>query len=412
MTVACRGASAARRTSPPRRAALLAIVVVAALLAACSTAPRLPVGEEQIAGAAPRGITQPVRFWGDSIGEESRDTILAVEVVRARQVHRERLASEEPLRETILALSGGGADGAFGAGLLAGWTARGDRPEFDVVSGVSTGAIIGLLAFLGPDYDTALERFYTTYATDDLFTASPFAALSGGPALLDASGFNAIVDAFIDDAVVARLAEEQAAGRILLIGTTNLDAARPVIWSVTDIAASGHPEAKALIRDVVRASAAIPAAMPPIVIPAVLPDGTRRDELHVDGGATQQVMLFSPELPIKEVDAVLGTEIERTIYIIVNNALSKPYAPVDLGVLSIAGKAVSSLIGGSGSGDLYKIYAIAERDEVDFNVTWVPKSFDREPEELFDPAYMRALYDLGFERGLAGDAWRSHPPFF
>ena len=362
--------------------------------------------------ARPYGIDAPIRYWGDSLGDDGRASILEVSVRRSRRLHGDAIAAGHRPSETLLALSGGGPDGAFGAGLLAGWRARGDRPRFDVISGVSTGAIIALLTLLGPDEEQALEQFYTGYRTADLFTPAPLAAIGGGSSLLDASRFNAIVDGFIDDDVVERIAAQFRAGRILLIGTTNLDAARPVIWNVTAVAASGHPRARDLIRDIVKASAAIPAVIPPVVIPVTLPDGATRDEVHVDGGATQQVMVFSPEIPIAEIDAAVGGRIDRTIYVIVNNALGKVYQPVGLDVLSIAGRAVSSLIGGSGAGDLYKIHALASRDGICFNATWIPQSFDLTPEELFDPVHMRAVYDLGYEIGLAGGAWRSHPPFF
>jgi len=311
-----------------------------------------------------------------------------------------------------VALSGGGADGAFGAGVLAGWTDHGDRPSFDVVTGVSTGAIIGLFAFLGPDYDDDLRRFYTEYSTEQLLEPSPLAALTGGSSLSDSAGYNALIDQTITQGLVDEIAREADAGRILLIGTTNLDFARPVIWNVTEIARSRHPDAITLIRDLVRASSAIPAVFPPVLIPTIGLDGTLRDELHVDGGATQQVMVFSPELPMKDIDRALGIEIDRKIYVLMNNKLEKSYEPVEIGVLSIAGKAVSSLIGGSGTGDVYKIFAIAERDGIELRLLWVPRSFDVEASEAFDPAYMTALYKLGRSLGAQGAPWRNTPPNF
>ncbi|MEO1274706.1 MAG: patatin-like phospholipase family protein [Pseudomonadota bacterium] len=388
------------------------LVLACLLLGACSVAPRAPIAEAEISTAAPYGIPGALREWGGGIDEARLLAVREEVMARARRMHATAIEEGTRPTETVLALSGGGADGAFGAGVLAGWGERGDRPEFDVVTGVSTGAIIGLFAFLGPDYDATLREFYTAYATDDLLEPAPFSALTGGSALSDTSLYNSLIERFIDEEIVAALAREAEAGRILLIGTTNLDAARPVIWDVTAVARSGHPEAITLIRDLVRASSAIPGLFPPVLIPSVTAAGERFDELHVDGGATEQVMLFSPAFSIKDVDRALGIEIDRTLYVIVNNTLEKPYEPVELGVLSIAGKAVSSLIGGSGSGDLYKLYAIAERDEVDFRVLWVPKSFDGVPEEPFDRAYMQSLYALGRELGAAGAPWRPHPPNF
>lgn len=211
---------------------------------------------------------------------------------------------------------------------------------------------------------------------------------------------------------MAEVAEAYREGRVLLIGTTNLDAARPVTWNMGAIASSGHPDALTLMRDVIQASSAIPAAFPPLLIP-VEADGRVYDEMHVDGGATQQVALFSPQIPIGRIDREVGLDVERDIYVVINNKLQKPYDPVRPRVLSIAATAVSSLLSGSGSGDVYRIFSIAQRDDIDMRVTWIPQDFDKEPESVFDPVYMRALYDLGYEVGLRGpEAWPETPPDF
>ncbi|MEM6624132.1 MAG: patatin-like phospholipase family protein [Pseudomonadota bacterium] len=391
-----------------RLAAVLAVI----LLTACTNISRTPASPDDIDTSAPYGIPGVLRVWGDAVAVDQLDAIRRSLIVRAQKLHAAELEAGLPITETILALSGGGADGAFGAGILAGWTEHGDRPAFDVVSGVSTGAIIGLFAFLGPEYDDDLRRFYTEYSTDQLLEPSPLAALTGGASLSDSAGYNALIDETITPDLVDAIARQADAGRILLIGTTNLDYARPVIWNVTEIARSRHPAAITLIRDLIRASSAIPALFPPVLIPTISPDGEVRDELHVDGGATQQVMVFSPELPIKDVDRALGAEIDRTIFVIMNNKLEKSYEPVDVGVLSIASKAVSSLIGGSGTGDVYKIYAIAVRDGIDLRLLWVPRSFDVEAAEPFDPAYMTALYTLGRSLGAEGAPWQDRPPNF
>ncbi|MEM9097368.1 MAG: patatin-like phospholipase family protein [Pseudomonadota bacterium] len=390
----------------------LHVLLALLLVSACASETRLPTEAGDIATASPYGIPGVLRVWGDDISNERLEDLKTSLIQRAENMHGDQISSGEPVTETVLALSGGGADGAFGAGVLAGWTERGDRPAFDVVSGVSTGAIIALFAFLGPEYDDDLRRFYTEYSTDQLLEPSPFSALTGGSSLSDTSGYNALIDETIDDEIVESLALEAEKGRILLIGTTNLDFARPVIWNVTQIARSRHPNAVTLIRDLVRASSAIPAVFPPVLIPTETQDGEIRDELHVDGGATQQVMVFSPELPITIVDQALGTSIDRKLYVIVNNSLEKAYEPVDLGVLSIAGKAVSSLIGGSGTGDLYQIYAVTVRDDIDFNVLWVPKDFSHPETEAFDPVYMSALYSEGRKIGAGENSWQNRPPNF
>ncbi|MEO0957276.1 MAG: patatin-like phospholipase family protein [Pseudomonadota bacterium] len=397
-------ASKVRRALRVGVAAFLVTVV-----AGCTTViARFPVPEEDVVDAKPYGIEGGfVRSYGDNLGEELRSTILRERVDRAEALSEAGKAG--PIKISSIAFSGGGPDGAFGAGLLAGWTERGDRPTFGFVSGVSTGAILALYAYLGPKYDQALKEIYTSYETDDLVTPTIFAGLTGGTALLSTAGYRALIEQYITPEVVSELADAHRDGRILLIGTTNIDASRPVVWNVGQIAASGHPDARRLIHDIVQASSAIPAAFPPVLIPVVAADGRRYDEMHVDGGATQQVILYSPEFSTRALDEATGLDIDREVFVVINNKLRKPYDPVRPRIFSIAGRAASSLIGGSGTGDIYRIFTVAQRDGIDFNVLAIPTDFDQEAESLFDPVYMQALYDLGFEHGEAGDRWSPHP---
>ena len=395
-----------------RATALLMLVV----LAACTTVlPRSPAPAELATVALPHGIVPEVgllREWGDVIDPALRPRIVEFRANQLRATHADAIAAGRPIRETALLLSGGGPDGAFGAGLLVGWTARGDRPEFDLVTGVSTGAIIALFAFLGPEFDQQLTEIYTTYRTEQLLTRTIFAGLTGGTAITDTRGYRALIERYIDDAVMERLAQEAERGRVLLIGTTNLDAARPVIWNISAIARTRHPSARRLVHDVIQASSAIPAAFPPVIIPVETRDGRRYDEMHVDGGATQQIIFFSPSVPLSDVDAALGVRVDRTIYAIVNNKLTKPYVPVRPRLASIAAASASSLIGGSSGGDLYRIFAMADRDDMTLNIVGIPVEFEAEAAEPFDPVYMQALFDLGFQMGLVGGHWLPHPPDF
>ena len=392
----------------------LALGLLLASLGACTTIlARNAIPQADIDSAMPYGIdTGTVRVWGDEIKQDEVDNIVRRRALALGKLHAAQIARGEPIKETVLALSGGGADGAFGAGLLKGWSDRGDRPEFTVVTGISTGAVLAVFAFLGPDYDDEMEEVYTTYKTDQLITRTIFSALTGGSAFTDTRRYRGLIEKYVDAEVIARIAEGHRQGRVLMIGTTNLDASRPVIWNISGIAASGHPDAPRLIHDVIQASSAIPAAFPPVLIPVETPDGKKYDEMHVDGGATQQVMFISPQVPMLEIDQGVGAHFDRTMYVVINNSLQKPYEPVRPRVLSIAEKAASSLIGGSGSGDIYKIFAIAERDHIDLNVIAIPPTWNMEASEPFDPVYMKALFDLGAEYGRAGDRWLPRPRDF
>lgn len=393
------------------RPTLLVPVILAALcLGSCATAvTRSPVAEEKLAIARPYGIdTTALRFYGDLITAEELEPGLKIQVQNFRERYAREIAAGRPIKADTLLLSGGGPDGAFGAGILNGWTQRGDRPTFQNVTGISTGAIIAPFAYLGSKYDPVIEEIYTAYDTDDFVRRNVIAGLFGGVALADTSGLRSLIERYADDALITEIAAEYQKGRLLLIGTTNIDASRPVLWNIGAIAASGHPDAKRLIHDVIQASAAIPVAFPPVLIP-VEADGKTYDEMHVDGGATQQVALFSPSVSLKEVDRRVGTRIDRTFYIIVNQKAEKPYEPVEPRVAEVAGASISSLIGGSGSGDIYKIFSIAQRDGAKLRVVAIPKDFDVEWDEPFDPQYMRALFDLGVEMGRRGDEWRTYP---
>ena len=380
---------------------------------ACTTVlSRSPAPDVALEDARPYGVDGDlIRTWGDTVSPETSSAIVAARVTALRRVHAADVAAGRPIESAMLALSGGGSDGAFGAGLLAGWTTRGDRPEFKVVTGVSTGAIIGLFAYLGSDYDAVLRDIYTNHGTRDLLTPAIFSGLLRGAAVTDTSGFRRLIERYVDDAVIRRIAEAHAAGRLLLIGTTNLDASRSVLWNVGEIASSGHPDAIRLIRRVIEASAAIPGAFEPVLIPVEI-DGRVFDELHVDGAASRQLLLHCAEFDPRLIDRALGTPLHRRLFVIFNNRLERAHAPVAPRIRPIMTSAISNLITNAGVGDLVTLHAIAERSGTDFNIISIPKAFDRAAGEPFDQAYMRALYDFGFAMGRDGTPWRRRPPGF
>jgi hypothetical protein len=203
------------------------------------------------------------------------------------------------------------------------------------------------------------------------------------------------------------IAAEYRKGRILLIGTTNLDARRPVIWNIGAIAESRQPGALDLVQDILLASAAIPAAFPPVMI-KVKANGKVYEEMHVDGGASAQVFLYPPSLDLRG----SGIKRDRRLYVIRNARLDPDWAQVERRTMSIAGRAISSLIQTQGVGDLYRIYLTAERDGLDFNLAFIPKSFTRTLTEPFESAYMNELFDLGYDLAASGYPWSKASPGF
>ena len=313
----------------------------------------------------------------------------------------------------LLAVSGGGDNGAFGAGLLCGWTAAGNRPSFKAVTGVSTGALIAPFAFLGTGYDDVLRQVYTSVKPTDISERRGFLAAIDNDGMADNRPLWGLISKFIDEKLLAKIAAEHARGRALLIGTTNLDARQPVIWNMGVIASSGSPVALDLFRRILLASAAIPGAFPPSMIPVEV-DGKPYEEMHVDGGASAQVFLYPPSLKsvAKSMGADLSRQRELHVYIIRNAELKATWEPVQRRTMNIAGRAIASLIHTQGIGDLYRIYVTAQRDGLDFNLAYIDSDFKYEgiKKEEFDTPYMQALFDYAFKLGKGGYPWKKTPP--
>ena len=195
----------------------------------------------------------------------------------------------------FLALSGGGDEGAFGAGVLCGWTAHGDRPQFKLVTGISTGALIAPFAFLGSSYDDTLRYLYTGITSKDIFRMKSLLTVLWRDAIADTKPLAKKLDQYVDEAMLAAVAAEHKKGRRLIIGTTQLDAQRLVLWNMGAIASSGDPEAIKLFRKILLTSASIPGAFPPQYI-RVEAGGKRYEEMHVDGGTTAEVVLYEAAL--------------------------------------------------------------------------------------------------------------------
>jgi hypothetical protein len=384
-------------------------VMLALALAGCATSLRNPVPPALESQASVVGMgSAPIRFWGDQLPPNA-DAIVKEKWAQVRAARPQLLANGHRPVVNFLALSGGGSDGAFGAGILAGWTASGKRPEFDLVTGVSTGALTAPFAFLGPRYDEALKQVFTESDSKDIAIAQPIRGLLGGDSLSSNAPLAKVIAHYVTDEFLREVAAEHLKGRRLLIGTTNLDAERPVIWDMGAIATSGRPEALELFRTVLLSSAAIPAVFPPGFI-KVDADGGLYDEMHVDGGATREVFLVPTQFMASRTDAQLGINPVRRAYIIRNGHVSPEYKPVKAKTLSIAGRAVSSLIKSQGVGDLYELFVFAKKNGMDYNLAYIPGDFIDTSTQAFDPVYMTKLYDLGFRLARAGYPWKKTPP--
>ncbi len=310
-----------------------------------------------------------------------------------------------------LAISGGGANGAYGAGLLYGWTETGERPEFSMVTGISTGALSAPFAYLGSDYDETLKEIYTTLTTKDVVKKRGLLASLFGDSLADTEALKHTIAKYITTEVIEAIGKEHIRGRKLFVGTVNLDAGRSVIWNLGAIANSNHPEKVTLIHEILRASSAIPIAFPPVIIQTEA-NGKQYDELHVDGGTGSQVFVYPAAVNWELIMEKLKVPGKPNVYVLRNSFIDPDPSGVKREILPIATKTIASLIRTQGIGDLYQIYVLCDRDGNEFNLAYIPSSFNEVPAEEFDPVYMTKLFELGREKAIKGYPWKKSPPGF
>jgi hypothetical protein len=385
------------------------VAIICLMICGCSAPVRNALPEKLVHSAHIPGIDNAYT-WGD---QEPLDLDLqqseALEVINRLVSEKGEDWLKEPLN--YLALSGGGPNGAYGAGILKGWSKAGTRPKFNVVTGVSTGAIIAPFAFLGSDYDKVLLEIYTQYRTKDAVRFRSLLGLLLGDSAADASGMRALIRKYIDAEVMQSVAKEYSNGRSLFIGTTNLDSGRPVSWDIGRIAASGAPHALSLIQDIILASASIPGVFPPVMIEYEA-NGLRYHEMHVDGGVTRQVFLFPGELRFQQLLQDLGLTGKQQLYIIYNGSPAHKREIVKQDIFAISTRSIRTLIKSQGVGDLYRMFLFAQKNDIAFSLTSIPPNFIEQSEEMFDRDYMQRLLDIGFQKGQQPDFWQHNPPEF
>lgn len=382
----------------------------AASLAACALPVRGPaVPSTDITQASVLGLPNE-RFF-PSHGTEA----MSAEIVAAVQRQQRLLglaADDLPPQMNILAVSGGGENGAFGAGLLCGWTEAGGRPSFQAVTGVSTGALTAPFAYLGPAYDAQLRAVYTGIKPADVLESrSLIMGALFSDAMADNSPLYQTISRYITPEMQAAIAKSYAEGRLLWIGTTDLDAQVPVVWNIGAIAASNHPRALDTIRRVLLASAAVPGAFPPTMIDVTV-NGAAYQEMHVDGGAFAQVFLYPTSLTrLRRERMRQGKRVpDVEAYVIRNARLDPDWAAVDRRTLGIAERAITTMISVSGQNDIRRIYTTTQADGVGYNLAYIGSDFTMVLPEPFHPGYMRALFDFGFQKARHGYDWAKQPP--
>jgi len=378
------------------------------LLVGCTSIKRQPVPINDLDRAIIPGMAG-VRDWGDEPSENFQNDLIQSE----RDAREANGSAPGTQPKSVLVLSGGGSNGAFGAGYLKGWSQAATRPTFKLVTGISTGALIAPYAFLGQEYDDELELAFTQITTGDIYRIrSPLTVLKKD-SLTRTDPLAARLEEVITDDMLRAIAAEHRRGRRLYVGTTNLDAQRLVVWNMGAIAASGRPGSLGLFRKVLLASASIPVAFPPVYIEVEV-DGRRYDEMHVDGGVISALFLWGAMVNIADARRKLGADPDQaaqfSIYIIRNGQVDAAPEQVEPRLIGIAQRSMITLLKAVAMGDLFRIWTLAERDGVDFNYVGIPPEHAEITSATFKPPDMRRLFELGRAMALEPDPWRKEPP--
>lgn len=369
-----------------RNAAVISPVLLA--IAGCTALPRTPYSASEAATSRVLDVNGLRRYTDEPISKFE-------------------VAKSGPAATTYLALSGGGADGAYGVGVLNGWTATGTRPTFSVVSGVSTGGLIAPFAFLGPQYDDVLRELYTSGIAESLLEDSNPLRVLFGSGLAGNTRLRELVARYIGTDLIQAVAREYAKGRRLLIVTTDLDTQRTVIWDMGRIATIGTADALNLFRDVMTASASIPMVFPPMLIEAEA-RGRPFQEMHVDGGVTAPVLTLPDMFLLQGRGLPKGQHLD--IFILINNKIERDFELVRNASLEVASRSIESMTKAQTRSIVFSTYKFAWHNHLGFHLSYIEREYPSSTSAGFDTAYMRALYQYGYEKAATGHAWSTTPP--
>ncbi len=376
-----------------RLASLCAYLAGGALLAACAGFPREPAPLAPYADAVPPGFPRTVRWVGEPTRREFKIQWESV------QGQIQKATQGKPVE--FLALSGGGVGGAFGAGVLVGWSRLGTRPQFHIVTGVSSGALIAPLAFLGPAWDPQLKDAFAGSATHGLLQSHWTGALFGA-SVFQGEPLRKLVDRFVTDELLRAIATESAKGRLLLVATTDLDRQRVVIWNMGVIAAQGGESTRKLFRDVLVASASVPGVFPPVMI-RVESSGRSFEEMHVDGSTT------APLLVATGIVAIVPDELEvlrgGNMYVVVNSKLRANEETTPVNTVSILKRSVGAALESNTRSAVELAYSFAQRHRMRLKVTEIPISYSFHGLLDLEPPTMKALFDYGVRCATEDRVW-------
>ena len=389
-----------------RSITVICVLSFAVALSGCATL-RHPVPQDLVLKAQ-IGKMDDIRVFVGETGTALQESLL--ESIKQEAPEDFPAGPDGVKHYSLLAISGGGAYGAYGAGLLKGWSEEGSRPVFKVVTGVSTGAIIAPFAFLGKEHDDHLEKIYTTMSTKDVMSSKGPLGVLFGDSLASNKPLAKTIACFADAKFLEKIAAEHRRGRRLLVGTCNIEAQKLVVWDMGAIACRGDVE---LFRKVILASAAIPVIFSPSIF-HVEADGRSYDEMHTDGGTLTQVFttykLLQGMAGAAKSMGIDPAKLKGKMYLIRNGSMAPRYREVKDDLASLANRCFDTIIDSQGVGDVYRIYVFTKQRGTDFNLAYIPPDFVDESKEMFDPMAMRKLFDRGYQDAVKGYKWHKEPP--
>jgi predicted acylesterase/phospholipase RssA len=367
-----------------------------AVLCGCAHLPREEAVPARLTESALPAGTADARFWPD-LDQGRAAEIAESACVREHKALflRGQSAAQLP-PASYLALSSGGDDGAFAAGLLVGWTSRGDRPVFDVVTGVSAGALIAPFAFLGSEYDSVLRTVSSRIERRDILHRRGLLAVLTSDGLADDRPLASIIDKFVDENMMRDVARAYAQGRLLFIGTTDLDARQLVVWDMGAIASHGDASALELFRKIMLASTAIPGVFSPVMI-NVEAGGKRYQEMHVDGAVLAQVFLFPGQIDTEKR--------ERHLYVIRNGRIDAQWGSTERRATAVAHRAIDALVDREALNDIRQIQLLSQQEGADLNIAYIDSGFNYPHRSLFAGDYMQHLFQYSYQLAARGYRW-------
>ncbi len=311
----------------------------------------------------------------------------------------------------ILALSGGGANGAFGAGILIGLEESGQLKDYSIVTGISAGALMAPFVFIGGDAFSKMKEVMLNINDKSVLGKKNFLNTVFKDAFTDGEHLYQFIAEAFPEPMIEQIATQHRSGKRLFIGTTHFDSGELVIWNVGAIANSDMPNKSELIYKVLAASASIPGVFPPQFI-NVEHEGVIFEELHVDGGLATQVFFNPSNFDYQQISDSLGLETSPQLDIIRNGSLKAPYHSLRDKGLDLVAKSVSSLTLAQTRGDLYRMKYICEINNIDMQFTYMEQDFSyaKRTKDMFDEHYLLTIYKYGYHKATRGKPWVTELP--